>query len=254
MVFTNPIAVRSWGRPKSCRTALLAILCWEALRGMKQQLNLNVWILATMGLCVREQLYFGLFGCYQCNIKCNGKRLSMEKNPNQPTQCVQSPTRTANAGAPQCFSWLWLWVWGEYELPELPERHIPSTALVFCLSNTSVRIFSAPHKFFLWQWLHCVFGSALSNLQIAHPVLLPTLIPAPGPGSLLAQRGTAWSYPPQGASQDSSPSWFNSASLFLKFHWELQKSWALVASCARAHYSGVWGFFIAVLFLKLSWG
>lgn len=100
MVFTNPIAVRSWGRPKSCRTALLAILCWEALRGMKQQLNLNVWILATMGLCVREQLYFGLFGCYQCNIKCNGKRLSMEKNPNRPTQCVQSPKGLPMLGLP----------------------------------------------------------------------------------------------------------------------------------------------------------
>lgn len=48
---------KSWGRPESCRTALLAILCWEALRGMRQQLSLNVWILANTRLCVWEQLY-----------------------------------------------------------------------------------------------------------------------------------------------------------------------------------------------------
>lgn len=191
----------------------------------------------------------GLFGCYQCNVKCKGKRLSMEKTQTrlQPTQRVQSPTRTASAGASQCFSWLCLWVWRGVWTSWKPHSFHSTHGPILCLPNTPVRVVSAPPKFFLCQWLRCFFGSELSNVQIAHPVLHPIAPlhtdPSPWAWLLAGTKGHSLVIPSPGSLPRQLPKpGSNSASLFLKSYWELQKSWALVASCAKAHYSGVWVF------------
>lgn len=213
MAFTNPMAIRSWGRPKSCRTALLAILCWEALRGMRQQLSLNVWILANTGLCVWDSFTVGLFGCYQCNIKWNRKRLSMEKTQTrlQLTQCVQSPTRTGNTGGfPVLQLALIVGMEGSRSFLKatfLPQ-HLWAHLLLVKHASESVlstsQILSLPVASLLSLDLNCLTYK-LPILSFT-PSLFPTLISAPGSGSLLAQRGTVWSYPSQGASPASSPS------------------------------------------------
>lgn len=95
----------------------------------------------------------------------------------QPTQCVQSPTRTGNAGASQCFSWLWLWVWRGVELPE---SHIPSTAPVGPSSACQTPQWECSQLLpdsFPASGFAAVFGSELSNLQTAHPVLHPITSP-----------------------------------------------------------------------------
>lgn len=96
---------------------------------MRQQLSLNVWILANTGLCVWDSFTLGLFACYQCNIKRKGKRLSTEK----PKQGSSPPSVCR---AQQGLAALWLPSasagsdCGHGGESELPESHIPSTALV----------------------------------------------------------------------------------------------------------------------------
>lgn len=172
----------SWGRPENCRTGLLAIFCWEALKGMRQQLCLNAWILAYMGLCVCVRtalLLFCLFViCTILNAMERGLARKKQTSPPSPLNVYNNPTSTCKAKASQ-----WASAGSDYEYGgeyELPECHTPSTVLVclsvsacvpiFCMSNTETIVSSAPPNSFPARWLHCCLWTWI--LQVANlPVL-----------------------------------------------------------------------------------
>ena len=267
MVFTNlsllsDLLGKTWelqDRP-ACNFMLRSFKTNEAA-AVPERVNLGI----REFVCMCENSFTViLFVCYLYNIKRNGKRLSTEKTnkPPSPLNVYSNPTSTCRAKASQ-----WASAGSDYGYGgdyELPECHTPSTVLV-CLSSACqtlkqwcpqhLPILSLPNGFTV------VFGPEFCKLQIcpswppAHHFSPPT-DPSPWaavllPGFSLAQRSTARSYPPRRASPGSSQGL--APTLLLKSLWDLQKLWALVASCAKAHYSV--GFFcIAALFLKLSWG
>lgn len=144
----------------------------------------------------------GLFGCYQCNIKHSGKNLAWKTQTRlQPTRCAQGPTRTGTLGLHSASAASDGGCGGQRGLPD---SHIPPTAPVgpsllakpVSVLSTS-QIPSLPGASLLSLDLNCL--TCKLPILSSTPSLLP-LIPAPGPGSLLAQRGTAWTCPPQGVS------------------------------------------------------
>lgn len=119
----------------------------------------------------------------------------------QLTQCVQSPTRTGNTGGfPVLQLALIVGMEGSRSFLKatfLPQ-HLWAHLLLVKHASESVlstsQILSLPVASLLSLDLNCLTYK-LPILSFT-PSLFPTLISAPGSGSLLAQRGTVWSYFP----------------------------------------------------------
>lgn len=135
----------------------------------------------------------------------------------QPSQCVQSPTRTDNTGFPVLQ--LALIVGMEGSMSFLKVTFLPQHLWIHLLlvkhPSESVlstsQILSLPVSSLLSLELNCL-NCKLPILSFTLS-LFPTLIPAPGSGSLLAPRGTAWLYPPGSLPRQLPKSGSNSASV-----------------------------------------